>query len=82
MRSVVDLPAPFGPNNPVICPSRAEKFTPRTAAIFPKDLKRSACFEHQGAGPASVMKNGIGLSFSVQRVSRPFAVPAVDEIPR
>src|SRR5690348_2991366 len=40
MRSVVDLPAPFGPNNPVICPSRAEKLTPRTASILPKDLSR------------------------------------------
>ena len=41
MRSVVDLPAPFGPNNPVICPSRAEKLTPRTAATLPKDLNNS-----------------------------------------
>ena len=39
MRSVVDLPAPFGPNNPVICPSRAAKLTPRTAATLPNDLK-------------------------------------------
>src|SRR5688572_5055574 len=41
MRSVVDLPAPFGPNNPVICPSRAPKLTPRTAATFPNDFVRS-----------------------------------------
>ncbi len=34
MRSVVDLPAPFGPNNPVIWPSRAAKLTPRTAATL------------------------------------------------
>src|SRR5436190_7209106 len=40
MRSVVDLPAPFGPNNPVICPSRALKLTSRTAAILPNDLTR------------------------------------------
>src|SRR4051812_27864550 len=40
MRSVVDLPAPFGPNNPVIWPSRAAKLTPRTAATLPKDLDK------------------------------------------
>src|SRR5688572_24525428 len=40
MRSVVDLPAPLGPNNPVIWPSRATNFTPRTAATLPKDLNR------------------------------------------
>src|SRR6185436_2977415 len=40
MRSVVDLPAPFGPNNPVIWPSRALKLTSRTAAILPNDLTR------------------------------------------
>src|SRR5688572_2986206 len=39
MRSVVDLPAPLGPNKPVICPSRALKLTPRTAATLPKDLQ-------------------------------------------
>ena len=31
MRSVVVLPAPFGPSRPVISPSRAVKLTPRTA---------------------------------------------------
>src|SRR5688572_5775204 len=39
MRSVVDLPAPLGPNKPVICPSRALKLTPRTAATLPNDLQ-------------------------------------------
>src|SRR5262245_58338059 len=38
MRSVVDLPAPFGPSRPVICPSRALKLTPRTATTLPNDL--------------------------------------------
>src|SRR5688572_1536454 len=41
MRSVVDLPAPFAPSSPVICPSRAMKLTPRTAATLPKDLVSS-----------------------------------------
>ena len=77
MRSVVDLPAPFGPNNPVICPSRALKLTSRTAATLPKDLNRprASNMAVTGAGPASVMKNGMGLSFSVQRVSSPARCP-------
>src|SRR5688572_1103860 len=40
MRNVVDLPAPFGPNNPVIWPSRAVKLTPRTALTLPNDLHK------------------------------------------
>src|SRR5688572_3396049 len=38
MRSVVDLPAPLGPSDPVICPSRAAKLTLRTAVTLPNDL--------------------------------------------
>src|SRR4249919_297619 len=45
MRSVVVLPAPFGPSRPVISPSRAVKLTPCTALTSPvllwKDLCRS-----------------------------------------
>ena len=44
MRSVVDLPAPFGPSKPVIWPSRALKLTPRTAAIVAERLAEAACF--------------------------------------
>src|SRR5512135_3683940 len=44
MRSVVVLPAPFGPSRPVISPSRASKLTPSTARISPprvlNDLRR------------------------------------------
>jgi len=35
MRSVVDLPAPFGPRSPVMRPSAARKLTSRTAATAP-----------------------------------------------
>ena len=38
MRSVVVLPAPFGPRRPVISPSRAVKLTPSTALTLPNDL--------------------------------------------
>ena len=38
MRSVVDLPAPFGPSKPLILPSGASKLTPRTARTLPKDF--------------------------------------------
>jgi hypothetical protein len=41
---VVDLPAPFGPNNPVIWPSRALKLTARTAAILPNDFDEPSSF--------------------------------------
>src|SRR6187397_773172 len=41
MRSVVVLPAPFGPSRPVISPSRATKLTPATACTLPNDLWRS-----------------------------------------
>ena len=37
---VVDLPAPFGPRNPVISPSAAVKSTPRRASTLPKRLTR------------------------------------------
>src|SRR5258708_7178318 len=36
MRSVVDLPAPLGPSNPVMRPSCARKVTSRTAVTRPK----------------------------------------------
>src|SRR6185437_10330641 len=40
MRSVVVLPAPFGPRRPVIAPSQAVKETLRTASTSPKRLAR------------------------------------------
>src|SRR5688572_24833135 len=48
MRSVVDLPAPLGPNNPVICPSRAVKLTVRTAATLPNDFTRPRASSMEG----------------------------------
>ena len=41
MRSVVDLPAPLGPEQPVMRPSGAVKLTPRTACTAPKCLASS-----------------------------------------
>src|SRR5688500_9256263 len=41
MRSVVVLPAPFGPRRPVIAPSGAVKVTWRTACTSPKCFARS-----------------------------------------
>ena len=35
MRTVVDLPAPFGPRNPNTCPSSTCRSTPRTASTAP-----------------------------------------------
>ena len=35
MRSVVDLPAPFGPRNPVTVPGSQRKDTPSTAVCAP-----------------------------------------------
>src|SRR6185312_6904192 len=40
IRSVVDLPAPFGPRRPVIFPSPARRLTSRTAATLPNDFCR------------------------------------------
>src|SRR3981081_4633839 len=40
MRSVVDLPAPFGPSSPVMRPSAARKLTSRTAVTRPKCFLR------------------------------------------
>src|SRR3977135_2849097 len=40
MRSVVDLPAPFGPSSPVMRPSAARKLTSRTAGTRPKCFLR------------------------------------------
>src|SRR5690242_7155083 len=40
MRSVVVLPAPFGPSRPVISPSRAVNDTPSTAFTAPNALWR------------------------------------------
>src|SRR5512145_1957648 len=38
MRSVVDLPAPFGPSRPVMLPFRARKDTSVTASTLPNRL--------------------------------------------
>ena len=35
MRIVVDLPAPFGPRNPVTCPGRTVKLMSSTAVFAP-----------------------------------------------
>jgi hypothetical protein len=35
MRIVVDLPAPFGPRNPVTCPGRTVKLMSLTAVFAP-----------------------------------------------
>src|ERR1700730_10206545 len=40
IRSVVDLPAPLGPSNPVMRPSAARKLTSRTAVTRPKCFLR------------------------------------------
>src|SRR5262245_38996217 len=50
----VDLPAPFGPNKPVILPSAAAKLTPPSAVTLPKLLPRPsisiiACGSRPGA---------------------------------
>src|SRR5207244_11131655 len=42
MRSVVVLPAPFGPRNPVIRPAGTVKLRPSTAVAFRYRLRRSA----------------------------------------
>src|SRR5690348_10390980 len=42
IRSVVDLPAPFGPRRPVIFPSWARRLTSRTALTLPNDFRRWA----------------------------------------
>ena len=41
MRMVVLLPAPFGPNNPAICPSGSSKDTCLTALSEPNDFEIS-----------------------------------------
>jgi hypothetical protein len=41
MRSVVVLPAPFGPRKPWISPGRTSKLTPSTAVKRPYCLTRS-----------------------------------------
>lgn len=38
---VVDLPAPFGPTKPVICPGSTVKDSPSTATVLPNRLRRS-----------------------------------------
>ena len=38
IRSVVVLPAPFGPRNPVTCPGRTVKLSPSTAVTGPNRL--------------------------------------------
>src|SRR6478735_3602358 len=68
MRRVVDLPAPFGPNNPVICPSRALKLTSRTAAILPNDLTRPRASNmdlaaRSGRGPGERDEERHGFEF-------------------
>src|SRR5688572_23343167 len=58
MRSVVDLPAPFGPRRPVMRPSSARNVTSRTAVTLPKRFtSRSASITNglsrRGAGQRS-----------------------------
>ena len=38
---MVDLPAPFGPRNPVTCPGRTVKLKPSTAKVEPNRFVRS-----------------------------------------
>ena len=59
MRSVVDLPAPFGPSSPVISPSRGAKGDLAHRLDRAESLAERRGLDH-GAGPVKPTKNGAG----------------------
>src|SRR6478672_3202221 len=85
IRSVVLLPAPFGPRKPVTAPGRTSKLRSFTAATFPKrfDRPRTEIAEDSADAPpmrreCCVRRAGIALSFLGFRRERRYVrgVPA------
>src|SRR5690349_3831593 len=68
IRTVVDLPAPFGPRKPKISPSFTFRSTPRTASIPPLNVRDSSRASMAGGTPL----------FSINSLFRPWVFPVSD----
>src|SRR5262249_44373732 len=79
-RTVVDLPAPFGPSNPKISPSRTLNVAPSSACTSPYRLRRpSTTIASTAFEPTRLTSAGVDLyEYQGKELFRRFEIPVSD----